>query len=89
MAEWAPSRAPGAVGARRGDSGWPRSGWFEKGTQPTPARPATTPTWPLPHASDRSGFLRLWKAFMSARLLLSSLALGAPRTFALSATMDF
>ena len=71
MAEWASSRPPATVGARRVDSGWPRSGWFEAGARstlgPTPAAAA----WPGPAAADRSGFLRLWKAFMSARLLLA------------------
>ena len=71
MAEWAPSRAPVATGARRADSGWPRSGWFDAGAPSVVAPAHAVPAWPGAPTTDRSGFVRLWKAFMSARLLLA------------------
>lgn len=71
MAEWASSRTPPAGSVRRADSGWPRSGWFDARARPVVAPAHAAPAWPGPPPADRGGFVRLWKAFMSARLLLA------------------
>ncbi len=76
MAEGAlpPASAPGRLrdAARAGAA----SDWFDAGTRPR-AEHAPAPAWALGVAGgDRQGFVRLWKAFMSARVLLALAVLG-------------
>ena len=76
MAERALSPASALGRSRDAGGAGATSDWFDAGTRPLIDHAPAAPAWSLGATGDRQGFARLWKAFMSARVLLALAVLG-------------
>ncbi len=76
MAESALRAASALGGAPVADAAGAPHDWFDAGAGPAAPRAVTAPAWALGGADEPHGFARLWKAFMSARVLLALAVLG-------------